>query len=91
MARVLDQTESSRSCGLGKDSSLEVCMYQCGLWHGSVGWLHLPPNCMKTSFSKWVFLDMFWSSLVVQLVKNLSVIQETLFRFLGWEGPLEKG
>ena len=78
MARVLDQTESSRSGGLGKDSSLEVCMYQCGLWHGSVGWLPLTPNCMKTSFAKWPFLDMFGASLVTQLIKNPSATQETL-------------
>ena len=31
------------------------------------------------------------ASLIVQLVKNLPVMQETLVRFLGWEDPLEKG
>ena len=31
-----------------------------------------------------------WASLVAQLVKNLSVMQETLVQSLGWEGPLEK-
>ena len=31
------------------------------------------------------------ASLVVQLVKNLPAIQETLVRFLGQEDPLEKG
>ena len=29
------------------------------------------------------------ASLVVQLVKNPPVVQETLFQFLGWEDPLE--
>ena len=29
------------------------------------------------------------ASLVAQLVKNLPAIQETWFRFLGWEDPLE--
>ena len=29
--------------------------------------------------------------LVAQLVSNLPAMQETLFRFLGWEDPLEKG
>ena len=53
-------------------------MYQCGLWHGSVGWLPLTPNCMKTSFAKWPFLDMFGASLVTQLIKNPSATQETL-------------
>ena len=27
---------------------------------------------------------------MAQLVKNLSVMQETLVQSLGWEGPLEK-
>ena len=31
------------------------------------------------------------ASLVTQLVKNLSAVQETLVRSLGWEDPLEKG
>ena len=31
------------------------------------------------------------ASLVAQLVKNLPVMQETLVRSLGWEGPQEKG
>ena len=30
-------------------------------------------------------------SLVVQLVENLSAMQETLVQFLGWEDLLEKG
>ena len=30
-------------------------------------------------------------SLVAELVKNLSAIQETWVRSLGWEGPLEEG
>ena len=31
-----------------------------------------------------------WVSLVAQLVKNVPATQETLVRFLGWEGPLKK-
>ena len=34
---------------------------------------------------------MVWASLVVQQVKNLPAMQETLVRFLGWEDPLETG
>ena len=30
------------------------------------------------------------SSSIAQLVKNLSAMQETQVRFLGWEDPLEK-
>ena len=30
-------------------------------------------------------------SLVAQMAKNLSAVQETWVRFLGWEDPLEKG
>ena len=32
-----------------------------------------------------------WASLGAQLVKNPPAMQETLVRFLGQEGPLEKG
>ena len=32
-----------------------------------------------------------WASLVTQLVKNPSAMQETPVQFLGWEDPLEKG
>ena len=31
------------------------------------------------------------ASLVAQMVKNLSAIQETWVRSLGWEDPLEEG
>ena len=30
-------------------------------------------------------------SLVAQMVKNTSAVQEILVQFLGWEDPLEKG
>ena len=33
---------------------------------------------------------MLWASLEAQLVKNLSVVQETGVQSLGQEGPLEK-
>ena len=36
-------------------------------------------------------LGLHWASLVAQLVKNLSAMQETLVQFLGREDPLEKG
>ena len=36
-------------------------------------------------------LQYSWASLVAQLVKNPSGMQETPVRFLGWEDPLEKG
>ena len=32
-----------------------------------------------------------WASLIAQLVKNQSAVQETLVQFLGWEDLLEKG
>ena len=31
-----------------------------------------------------------WASLVAQLAKNLSAMQETWVQSLGWEDPLEK-
>ena len=36
-------------------------------------------------------LQCSWASLVAQLVKNLSAMQEAWVRSLGWEDPLEKG
>ena len=44
--------------------------------------LLLPPVPISTSI---------YTSLIAQLVKNPTAIQEILVRFLGWEGPLEKG
>ena len=32
-----------------------------------------------------------WVSLVAQMVKNLSEMQETWVKFLGWDNPLEEG
>ena len=32
-----------------------------------------------------------WGSLVAQMVKNLSAMQETWVQFLGWKDPLEEG
>ena len=44
----------------------------------------------------WVILPRYeepkmTTSLIAQLVKNLSAMQETPVQFLGWEDPLEKG
>ena len=36
-------------------------------------------------------LQYSWTSLVVQLVKNLPAVRETWVQSLGWEDPLEKG
>ena len=36
-------------------------------------------------------LQYSWASLVAQLVKNLSAMQENWVRSLGWEDTLEKG
>ena len=36
-------------------------------------------------------LEIQWASLVAQMVKNLSVMQETQVRSLGQDDPLEKG
>ena len=48
-----------------------------------------------TVFQKQSFQSMnayydFWASLVAQMVKRLSAVQETQVRSLGWEDPLEK-
>ena len=39
----------------------------------------------------YLFLYVYWASLIAQLVKNPSARQETPVRFLGQEDPLEKG
>ena len=36
-------------------------------------------------------LQYSWASLVAQMVKNPSAMQETWVRSLGWEDPLEEG
>ena len=36
-------------------------------------------------------LDLKWASLIAPLVKNLSAMQKTWVRSLGWEHPLERG
>ena len=38
-----------------------------------------------------MYVYVFGASLVAQLVKNPSEMQETWVRTLGWEDPLEKG
>ena len=51
------------------------------------------------ALTRWTFvskvmsllLNMWSRSLIVHLVKNLPVMQETLIQFLGWEDLLEKG
>ena len=37
------------------------------------------------------FMTNIWASLVAQMVKNLTAMQETRVQFLGWEDPLEEG
>ena len=36
-------------------------------------------------------MELYWASLVAQMVKNLPAIQETRVRSQGWEDSLEKG
>ena len=53
-------------------------------------------ECVLTSLTynsqvEHFFSQHFSASLIAQLVKNLPAVQESLFRFLSWEDPLEKG
>ena len=44
--------------------------------------------------TSWPFCEnfsLYGSSLVAQMVKNLSAMQETQVQAMGWEDPLEKG
>ena len=45
---------------------------------------------MKLFILTLLVIEQWRASLVAQLVKNLSAIQETQVQFLGWEDPLEK-
>ena len=45
---------------------------------------------IQTKYMASIFVSS-WASLVAQMVKNLPAMQETHFRSLGWEDPLEKG
>ena len=50
--------------------------------------IHFPP--VKTYLLLVLFLDIYWASLVAQMVKNPPAMQETWVQSLGWEDPLEK-
>ena len=39
----------------------------------------------------YVYVQLGWSFLIPQLVKNLPTMQETRVRFLGWEDTVEDG
>ena len=40
-------------------------------------------------FILFIIVCIYWTSLVAQMVKRLSTMQETRVRSLGWEDPLE--
>ena len=46
--------------------------------------------CILTGLNQW-YSQLWGASLVAQLVKNLSAMQETLVQSLGWGDPLEEG
>jgi len=46
---------------------------------------------IKKMIDRYLFLLLFWVSLVGQLVKNLPAMWKTWVQFLVWEDPLEKG
>ena len=50
-----------------------------------------PSNEYSELISFRIYLYIPWTSLVVQLVRSLPVMQETWVRSLVWEDPLEKG
>ena len=50
--------------------------------------LHRP---LLSSVYSFTLCKFFWASLVVQMVQNLSAMQEAQPPSLGWEDPLEKG
>ena len=50
-----------------------------------------PQTSTHPRFTLGPAFEPFGASLVAQTVKNLLIMQETRVRYLGWEGPLEKG
>ena len=60
------------------------------LWTEELGRLQSTGSQSWTRLSDFSSVVSTWASLIAQLVKNLPAIQETLFRFLGREDPLEK-
>ena len=53
-------------------------------------WFYLQHNFLKEGFFLNIGFIYSWASLVVELVKSLTAMQETWVRCLGWEDPLEK-
>ena len=53
--------------------------------------LHHKVQTSDTAFANQIHIHESWASLVAQLVKNPSAMQETWVQSLGWEDPLEKG
>ena len=51
--------------------------------------MHLQFKQAKVYTVEFILLFILRASLVVQLVKKLPAMQETLACFLGWEDPLE--
>ena len=49
-----------------------------------------PPEDVAKCVCVCVCVCVYWTSLVAQTVKRLFTMQETWFRSLGWEDPLEK-
>ena len=57
-----------------------------GLMDKALAWARVPSRVGMDKPPK----VLLWASLVAQLVKNLSAMQETCVRSLDWEDPLEK-
>ena len=78
-----DTPLSNRGTPAPEHAGLVVAGYRLSCLPAN-GILALQPGIEPTS-------PTLWASLVAQLVKNLLALQETLFRSLGGEDPLEKG
>ena len=48
-------------------------------------------DCISDLFNVLMSFVIICASLIAQLVKNQSAMQETWVQLLGWEDPLEKG
>ena len=87
-------------CSFLWPSNIPLCIYTWGFPDSSVGKgsacnagdpSSIPESGRSMGEGIGYPLQYSWASLVAQLVKNSSAMQETWVQSLGWEDPLEEG
>ena len=67
---------------------LLLCVYLGILWECDI-WLSIERVYLVNYYMS--TLQIFWTSLLAQMVKHLTAMQQTQVQSLDWEDPLEKG